>query len=92
MDALLSNLINYVFTALFIAILARVILSFVVPMMGGGRPNPMLAQFTALVFQITEPILRPIRRFTTFGAFDFSPMVALILLQVVRGLVTSRLA
>ena len=87
----MASLINLLFTALFIAILARVILSFVVPMMGGGRSNPLLANITALVYQITEPILRPIRRFTTFGAFDFSPMVALILLQVIRGVVVSRL-
>ena len=87
----LASLINFLFFAMFIAILARVILSFVVPMMGGGRPNPMLANITALIYQITEPILRPIRRFTTFGAFDFSPMVALILLQVIRSVVSNRL-
>ena len=89
---LLANLINLLFNALFIAILARVILSFVVPMMGGGRPNPLLANIMALVYQITEPILAPMRRFTTFGMFDFSPMVALILLQVIRGLLVGRLA
>ncbi len=87
----LANLISFLFTAMFIAILARVILSFVVPMMGGGRTNPLLANITALVYQITEPILGPIRRFTTFGAFDFSPMVALILLQVIRQVVVSGL-
>ena len=92
MSAALASLINYAFTALFIAILARVILSFVLPMMGGGRPNPLLANITALVFQITEPILRPIRRFTTFGSFDLSPMVALILLQFIKGAVLSKLS
>jgi YggT family protein len=36
------------------------------------------------LYQITDPILEPLRRFTTFGMMDFSPIVALILLQVIR--------
>ena len=90
MDAL-AKLVEYVFNAFFIIILARVILSFVVPMMGRGRTNPLLANITALVYQITEPILGPMRRYTTFGMFDFSPMIALILLQVIRSVVVSNL-
>jgi uncharacterized protein YggT (Ycf19 family) len=35
------------------------------------------------VFQVTEPILGPIRRYLTFGVFDFSPMVVMIVLVVV---------
>ena len=87
----LASLINLLFRVLFLAILARVILSFVVPMMGGGRSNPLLANITALVYQVTEPILAPIRRYTTFGMFDFSPMIALIVLEVVRSVVMGRL-
>ncbi|PKB78414.1 MAG: hypothetical protein BZY88_18405 [SAR202 cluster bacterium Io17-Chloro-G9] len=90
MDTLVK-LIEYVFNALFVIILARVILSFIVPMMGGGRSNPLLANITALVYQITEPILGPMRRYTTFGMFDLSPMIALILLQVIRSVVVSSL-
>ena len=91
MNEVIANLISYLFNALFIVILARVILTFVVPMMGGGRPNPLLGNIIAMVYQITEPILGPIRRYTTFGMFDFSPMVALILLQVIRSVVVSGL-
>ena len=87
----LANLVNLLFRALFIAILARIILSFVVPMMGGGRSNPLLANITSLVYKITEPILRPIRRYTTFGMFDFSPMIALVVLEVIRNVVVSGL-
>ena len=87
----LANLINLLFRGLFIAILVRIILSFVVPMMGAGRTNPLLANITALVYQITEPILAPIRRYTTFGMFDFSPMIAIIVLEVIRNVVVSGL-
>ena len=47
-------LIDLVLTLVIILIFARVILSFIVPMMG-ARPNPTVVTITALVFQITEP-------------------------------------
>jgi YggT family protein len=60
------------------AVLIRVVLSWISPMRRYGNP------IIDVVWQITEPILAPIRRFATFGMIDFSPIVALILLQVVE--------
>jgi uncharacterized protein YggT (Ycf19 family) len=51
--------------------------------MSGSRPNPTLISAQRFVFQVTEPILGPIRRYLTFGAFDFSPMVVMIVLVIV---------
>ncbi len=88
---MVGQIVNIVITLLTVAIFARVILSFVIPLMG-GRPHPLLADITAVVFRITEPILGPIRRvLPTFGMFDFSPMVALAVLWIIRELVVSRL-
>ena len=85
----LIRLIFYVFYAAFIA---RVVLSFLVPIMG-ARPHPLLATFANLVHQITEPILAPIRRvLPTFGMFDFSPMVAIILLVVIQEVLIRQLS
>ena len=40
------------------------------------------------VFEVSEPILAPIRRaIPFFGGIDFSPFVALILIQVISSLV-----
>jgi len=40
---------------------------------------------STLVHQITEPILAPIRRLLPpTGMIDFSPLVALVLLQVIQ--------
>lgn len=48
-------------------------------------PRQPLAQ---LVYGLTEPVLTPIRRvLPPMGGLDFSPMVLLILLRVLRGLV-----
>ena len=85
------GIINTVITLFTLAIFARIILSFVMPMVG-GRPHPVLASITTMVYQITEPILGPIRRvLPTFGMFDFSPMVALVVLWIIREIVASRL-
>jgi len=40
-----------------------------------------------LLFEITEPVLSPIRRaLPTIGAIDFSPLVALLLVQFLGGI------
>ena len=70
------------------AVVARAILSFVVPM-AGPRPHPYLLAINTVVNQVTEPLLGPIRRLLpTMGNLDFSPMVAILLLIFVRGIIT----
>lgn len=62
-----------------LAIFARVILSWVIP-----RPNTL----TIILDKITEPILAPLRRIIPrTGMFDFTPLVAIILLQIITRLV-----
>jgi uncharacterized protein YggT (Ycf19 family) len=41
-----------------------------------------------LLVQITEPILAPLRRFARIGTIDLSPMVAIIILNVMSSLVS----
>ena len=71
------NFIDFLFYAFYLAILARVILSWL-------RFDPYHPVSTFL-HQMTEPILAPIRRLLPpTGMIDFSPLVALLLLQVVQ--------
>ena len=79
---MLDFIVNVVFGFFFACILGRTLLSYIVPM-SGSRPNPTLLSIQRFVFQVTEPILGPIRRYLTFGVFDFSPMVVLIVLIIV---------
>jgi YggT family protein len=73
--------VNVIFQVAALAILARVLVSWL-PMAGVQiDPYHPLIRF---LYQITDPILEPIRRFTTFGMMDFSPIVAFILLQAIR--------
>ena len=75
--------VNFLFQIASLAILARVILSWLP--MAGVRIDPY-HPIVHLLYQVTDPILVPLRRFTTFGAVDLSPIAALILLEVVRNL------
>lgn len=65
---------------LFWAIILRALLSFF-PMRPG---NPFLP-LAVVLHQITEPVLAPLRRvIPTIGMFDLSPMVAVILIPLIR--------
>ncbi len=79
--SLVITIVNVVFQLASLAILARVILSWLP--MAGVRIDPY-HPVIRILYQITDPILDPIRRFSTFGMIDFSPIVALILLEVIR--------
>jgi YggT family protein len=64
---------------LIIAIIARALLSFFMD------PRHVIFEFLAT---ITEPILAPIRAvLPRMGMFDLSPLVAIILLQVVQTVI-----
>ena len=79
MNAYLLTFIELLFTILYIAILGRVIMSWISPR--GEDP------ISPLLYQITEPILKPIRQVVPpLGMFDLTPMIALILLTVIQGI------
>ena len=75
----LFNFIRLLCEVLTTAIFIRVILSWFSP-----SPTNMLVN---LLYQVTEPILAPLRRIIPrVGVFDFTPMVAIILLQLIKYL------
>ena len=68
-----------------IALIARVLVSW----FNIGPDNPIYP-VVSIVYQITEPILAPLRSvLPRFGMLDFSPMVAIILLFAVQKLFAS---
>jgi YggT family protein len=72
--------INVLAGALTLAIFVRVILSWI--------PNARLPfGLGDFVFSVSEPILAPIRRaMPFFGGIDFSPFIALLVIQLVSSL------
>ena len=74
-----------------LAIFARVILSFVAYFVKPPHPE-WLVSVDRVMNQITEPVLAPIRRMLpSFGGLDFSPMVVIIVLMLIRAIL-ARLA
>jgi len=75
----LFNFLELLCEVFTLAIFIRVILSWFSP----GQTNML----TNLLYQVTEPILAPLRRIIPrVGMLDFSPLVAIILLQLITYL------
>jgi len=71
----LSTFVGLLARALNLAIFVRMLLSWM-PVDRGNR-------LVRIIYEITEPILGPIRRVVpALGGLDLSPMIALILIQV----------
>lgn len=70
-------------------ILAMVIMSWLVAFGIVNRSNPYVRQIGQALERLTEPLLRPIRRFMPdLGGIDISPVVLLIGMQFLGMLVT----
>ena len=71
----LRTFVQLLVWALTIAVVGRALMSFISPQ--GSDP------VSAVLIQITEPILAPIRQFLPQGPLDFSPIIAIIVLQLI---------
>ena len=82
MELILINFVRLLATAVWLLLIARVLLSWTNPTGGGG--------LTAFIYQATEPILAPIRRvLPPTGGIDWSPLVAMLLVGVVVRVVAA---
>jgi YggT family protein len=76
-------LVNTITTVLWLALLGRVILSWL-----NVTPQSPLYPIATILWQVTEPILSPIRRMLpSMGMFDLSPMIALLLVTLIQRVV-----
>lgn len=80
--AIVATAVNLVYRILFLALFVRVIFSW----FGVGRYNRWMRP----VYWLTDWLVEPIRRvLPPFGMFDLSPLVALVVLWVLRTLLLS---
>jgi YggT family protein len=76
----LALLISLVFNVVYFVLVIRIILSWV-----GADPYNEIVR---VIYAITEPILAPFRRLPLqAGAIDFSPILAFIVLAVLRNFI-----
>ncbi len=79
----MADVINLLFTLLWLLILARIILSW----MG---MSPYQNSLFRVVFDLTEPLMAPFRRLIPpMGGLDFSPILLLLLVDLVRRVLLS---
>lgn len=84
MESFLLRFVDLLFSVLTYAIFARALLSW----FRLGPTNP----FVRVLNDITEPVLVPLRRVVPMlGVVDITPLVAIILLQVLHAMVRSAL-
>jgi YggT family protein len=76
----LEAFVNVLAQAEVLAIFVRVITSWV--------PLRLPFGLNELVWNVTEPVLAPIRRYLPIaGGFDFSPFIALLLIQILASII-----
>ncbi|MCI0485537.1 MAG: YggT family protein [Blastocatellia bacterium] len=80
---LLANLISLAGLLYVLAIFLR----FILPYFGFGYGNRTLR----FIYSITEPLLKPLRRIFVMGMFDFSPFIAMIIVQLATGILVGML-
>jgi YggT family protein len=76
MVSLFVQLVDVVVSLYSLVIIARAFL----PLIGADTYNPIVR----FIYDITEPVLAPLRRFTVVGMWDLSPLAAIILLTIIR--------
>jgi|AntDeeMinimDraft_5_1070356.scaffolds.fasta_scaffold74445_1 YggT family protein len=81
--SILINAVIVLFRILDWLIIGRIILSWI-------KPNPQdqrLRKAIRFIYQVTEPILAPIRRLLPTGkiGIDFSPFIAVLALGIIRN-------
>ena len=73
-------------------IIIQAVLSWLVAFNVINTHNDFVRQVLYALSRMTEPMYRPIRRIMPdFGALDFSPLVVLLLIQIVSGIIIPHL-
>jgi YggT family protein len=87
------QIIQILLTVLWWIIIVQAILSWLVAFNVVNTHNDFVRQLLYALSRMTEPVYRPIRRILPdFGALDFSPLVVLLILQIVQSVILPRLA
>jgi YggT family protein len=87
------QIIDLLLSVLMWIIIIQAILSWLVAFNVINTHNDFVRQVLYALGRLTEPLYRPIRRILPdFGALDFSPLVVLLLIQILRGIVIPAIA
>tara|TARA_B110000858_G_scaffold157616_1_gene180432 strand:+ start:15719 stop:16309 length:591 start_codon:yes stop_codon:yes gene_type:complete len=78
------GVVLFIVSIYYYAILASIIMSFVMMFSGSTNPHPLLL----LVWQLTEPVMAPVRKIIPpMGGLDFSPIFIFIAIQIIQNFI-----
>ena len=87
------EIINLLLSVVTWIIIGQVILSWLFAFNVLNTSSPGVRAFALAIDRVTAPVYRPIRRLLPdFGGIDFSPLVALLLIQVIKKLLAGVVA
>lgn len=81
-------LVSSLITLLGLFYVVAIFLRFFLPFFGFSYTN----KFYRFIFKITEPLLKPLRRFFVAGMFDFSPLIAMLIVQLLTSWIANAVA
>ncbi|MDO6416580.1 YggT family protein [Sphingomonas sp. BIUV-7] len=88
----LLDIVQLLLSVLMWIIIIQAVLSWLVAFNVVNTSNDFVRQVLYSLSRLTEPLYRPIRRvMPDFGALDFSPLVVLLLIQIISGIVIPHL-
>jgi len=91
-DALIVYFINPVLGLFMILLIGSIILSWLISFKIVNPYNPVVGTIWRMTTMLTEPVLRPIRSvLPNLGGMDFSPLVAILLVQFIQGWLLPRI-
>jgi YggT family protein len=89
---MILDIIQYLLHILTWIIIIQAVLSWLLAFNVINTHNEFVRQLAYGLSRMTEPLYRPIRRIMPdFGGLDFSPLVVLLLIQILSGIVIPRL-
>jgi YggT family protein len=81
----LFQIVGYLISVIVMLVIVQFVMSLLISFNVVNMQNDFVAAVWKAINALLEPLLRPIRRFMPdTGAIDFSPMVLIVLLQIVR--------
>jgi YggT family protein len=85
MTLAIFGVIDLLLRVLTYVIIAQAILSWLIAFNVINTSNDFMRSFLSALDRMTEPLYRPIRRILPdFGGIDFSPIVVLLLIHILR--------
>lgn len=80
------GILYFIINIYYYAIIASIIMSFVMMFSGNMNPHPILR----LIWQLTEPVMAPVRKIIPpMGGLDFSPIFIFLAIQIIQSFIIS---